>query len=411
MPEQCLIPPSLEIQVLRQQLVALQASETTMREELHVTEEELHQQQDELTEAHAMVTALYQRYQAFFALAPDGYLVTDALGTIEEANQAAETLLGVVSGALVGKPLIVYVAQDDRPAFRRQLTRLQTQTRVQNWELVLHPTRGRAFPAEITVAISQRAPETPPTLHWLLRDRTTRQQQEADLRRAEHLALLGKLAASVAHDIRNPLSILFLNTEMLTDELAQLPANLAAPMAELLADSRTALTRLHAIVEDYLSLARLEHLQRTPADLGVFVTDLAEEIQPSCTTAGTTLVLEGTAALGTVAFHANTLRRAMLNLMQNALDAMSEGGTLTLRGHRTAVQVTLVVQDTGSGISAEQLPHLFTPLRTTKPGGTGLGLYVAQEIMRAHGGSITVETTSDVGTTFTLTLPCDPTPC
>ena len=399
-----LFPP--ELLVLRQGPMALQAAEATTREQLHVAAEKLRQQQDELAKAHGVVTSLYQRYQAFFALAHDGYLVTDALGMIEEANQAAETLLGVMPGTLVGKPLIVYIAQEDRPAFRTQLTRLRAQTRGLNWELVLHPTSGRTFPAELTVAVSQGAPGTPPMLHWLLRDLSTRKQMEADLRRAEHLALLGKLAASITHDIRNPLSALFLQMEVLTDELAQLPAALTAPMTEPLATIHTALTCLHTIVEDYLSLARLEHLQLLPADLGAFMAAFAQEIQPVCTTRGIMLVLEGTATLGTVALHANTLHRAMLNLVQNALDAMPEGGTLTLRGHHTTAQVTLEVQDTGSGIPAAQLPHLFTPLRTTKPDGTGLGLYIAQEILRAHGGSITVESVPGGGTTFTLTLPC-----
>src|SRR5919108_677811 len=148
-----LSPP--ELLVLRQEPLALQAVEATTREQLHVAAEKLRQQQGELAKAHEVVTSLYQRYQAFFALAHDGYLVTDALGMIEEANQAAETLLGVMPGTLVGKPLIVYIAQEDRPAFRTQLTRLRAQTRGLNWELVLHPTSGRTFPAELTVAVSQ----------------------------------------------------------------------------------------------------------------------------------------------------------------------------------------------------------------------------------------------------------------
>ncbi len=101
----------------------------------------------------------------------------------------------------------------------------------------------------------------------------------------------------------------------------------------------------------------------------------------------------------------STLRRAVLNLVQNALDAMPQGGTLTLLGQRTATQVQLHVRDTGSGMSAEQLAHIFEPLYTTKPEGTGLGLYIAQEIMAAHAGHVTVESTIGQGTTFILTLP------
>jgi two-component system sensor histidine kinase HydH len=106
-----------------------------------------------------------------------------------------------------------------------------------------------------------------------------------------------------------------------------------------------------------------------------------------------------------VAFHANTLRRAVLNLVQNALDAMDPGGTVTLSGQSTVDQVQLQVRDTGSGIPAECLAKIFEPLHTTKPGGTGLGLYIVQEIMAAHGGQVTVQSVVGQGTTFTLTLP------
>lgn len=84
---------------------------------------------------------------------------------------------------------------------------------------------------------------------------------------------------------------------------------------------------------------------------------------------------------------------------------MPQGRTLTLRGHATATRVQVQVQDTGVGIPAARLGHIFEPLQTTKPGGTGLGLYIVQEVVHAHGGRVTVDSIVDQGTTFTLTLP------
>jgi signal transduction histidine kinase len=109
--------------------------------------------------------------------------------------------------------------------------------------------------------------------------------------------------------------------------------------------------------------------------------------------------------LGAVAFHASTLRRALLNLVQNAAEAMPQGGTVTLIGQSAADQVQLQVQDTGSGIAAERLAQIFEPLHTSKPGGTGLGLYIVQEVAAAHGGQVTVQSVEGQGATFTLTLP------
>ena len=120
---------------------------------------------------------------------------------------------------------------------------------------------------------------------------------------------------------------------------------------------------------------------------------------------GVELQLEGLESLGQVPFHASTLRRAILNLVQNALDAVAKGGMVMITGHSTATQVQLQVRDTGSGITAERLERIFEPLYTTKPGGTGLGLYIVQEIVAAHGGQITVQSVESQGTIFTITLP------
>ena len=106
-----------------------------------------------------------------------------------------------------------------------------------------------------------------------------------------------------------------------------------------------------------------------------------------------------------VAVHANTLRRALLNLVQNALEAMPQGGTLTLQGRRRRTTIELDVGDTGGGIPPDQHTRILEPLYTTKPGGTGLGLYIVQEVVAAHGGQVTVQSVVGQGSTFTITLP------
>ena len=115
--------------------------------------------------------------------------------------------------------------------------------------------------------------------------------------------------------------------------------------------------------------------------------------------------LEGLETVGQVAFHASMLRRVILNLIQNALEATPPGGTVTLAGHGTATQVQLHVRDTGGGMPAAQLRHIFEPFYTTKAGWTGLGLSITQEIVTAHGGQLTVHSVAGQGTTFTITLP------
>jgi signal transduction histidine kinase len=232
-----------------------------------------------------------------------------------------------------------------------------------------------------------------------------RQRLEREAQRVQHFALLGQLAAGVSHEIRNPLGAIFLHVDVLTEELAQPSPDNPAAVAEALAEIKTQLARLDDLVQDYLTLVRAGSLQRTPEDLGAAVQAWAAEFQTLAAPQGVRLHLEGVADLGTVAVHAATLRRAVLNLVQNALEAMPQGGTLTLTGRRTSTHVVLQLRDTGGGIARAHHAKIFEPLYTTKPGGTGLGLYIVQEIAAAHGGAVTVESAEGQGTTVTLTLP------
>jgi PAS domain S-box-containing protein len=258
-------------------------------------------------------------------------------------------------------------------------------------------------------ALAQRVQERTADLHIsdeaLRHESAERRRLEHETQRAEHFALLGRLAASVSHDIRNPLSAIVLHVDLVEEELRAPSPQSPEEMRRALTEIKTQLARLDALVQDYLSLARVATIEHTPQDLGTAVQGWAQEWQELIAARGAQLQLTGLADLGYAMFHAGTLRRVLLNLVQNALDAMPQGGTLTLAGQRTATQVQLHVRDTGSGMSAEQLARIFEPLYTTKPEGTGLGLYIVREIMAAHAGHVTVQSVEGQGTTFTLTLP------
>jgi PAS domain S-box-containing protein len=240
----------------------------------------------------------------------------------------------------------------------------------------------------------------------LLVPMSTSQQDVQDLgAAARHCALLGRLAASVSQEIRSPLGALARYADLLEEELQQPAPESPAQIAQWLAEIKTNLTCLDELMQDYLSLVRVSTSQQDVQDLGVAVQAWVADLHGLAAARGVTVRLEGIESLGLVAFHANTLRRAVLNLVQNACDSMPTRGTLTLVGQGTATQVQLQVRDTGSGIPPETLPQIFEPLSTTKPGGTGLRLYIVQEIVTAHAGQVTVQSVVGQGTTFTITLP------
>jgi signal transduction histidine kinase len=235
-------------------------------------------------------------------------------------------------------------------------------------------------------------------------DRALHEHRDA-LRRAHHFATLGRLAAGLTHEIRNPLGALFLHIDLLEEEYRDPSPASATLIPQTFSEIRTALTRLDELVQDYLSLVRVSTIELNVQDMGATVQAWAAELESRAAQQGVTIQLEGHATVGPLAFHPSTLRRAVLNVVHNALEAMPQGGTLILACARTAREVHLRVRDSGIGIPAEQVPRIFEPLYTTKPGGTGLGLYIVREILVAHEGRVTVESVEGQGTTFTFTFP------
>src|SRR5215510_14190526 len=218
-------------------------------------------------------------------------------------------------------------------------------------------------------------------------------------------ALLGDIAGKIVHEIRNPLNAIFLHADVVQGELQCPPLDSRTQIMDSLTDIRMEVRRLYDIMQDYLALARLAVVQYEPEDMGNFLRECGRVMQEQARTRGVMLHLQGLARLGSVSLHKGILQRAFVNLLQRALDAMPQGGTVTLRGRRTSSHSVIEIRDTGSAISAEQLDRLFEPLYSTDSEGTGLGLYVVREIVVAHHGTNDVQSAPGQGTTFTVTLP------
>jgi len=148
--------------------------------ELHTTLEKLQVVQEELAAARSVLESERQRYQELFEFAPDGYLVTDAAGVIQEANQAAATLLKVKQQVMVGLPLVMFVAEQGHEAFEQELKRSR-QVDIKDWELRLMPRDAEAIEAALSVAVVRNQTGEAVALRWLIRDITQRQQMEAAL--------------------------------------------------------------------------------------------------------------------------------------------------------------------------------------------------------------------------------------
>jgi nitrogen fixation/metabolism regulation signal transduction histidine kinase len=217
----------------------------------------------------------------------------------------------------------------------------------------------------------------------------------------ERLAAIGRMAAHVTHEVRNPLSSIGLNVDMLGDEIRD-----SGPESKGLLESiQQELERLESITEEYLRLARLPEPSLTPDDPTDLLRDTAEFVRREMDAAGVELRLDLASPLPAVAMDEPQLRQALLNLLRNAREAMPNGGTAKLEASRYDGGVRILVHDEGDGIVEEEREHVFDMFYTTKERGTGLGLPLTQQIVVAHGGRIACRARHPRGTSFEIWLP------
>jgi PAS domain S-box-containing protein len=509
-------------------------------QELGVMGEELRQQNEALAAAEQAAEVERQRYQDLFNFAPDGYVVTNSDGVIQAANQAAVQLLGVQQEYLVGKPLVLFIAEQDRKAFRTRLLQPPAEHHIGDWTLHMQPRHGAPCTAAVTVTTIRDSQGRIIELRWLLRDITEHQQMEdalveseeryrsviaalaegvilhdADgairtwnasaerllglsaeeiagrtpmdlkwrtihedgspfpseafpsmvslrtgmscanvvmgvykpngelrwltstsrplfhnrestpyaavvsfiditerrrmeeqLRERERLAAIGTTAATFAHEVGNPLNSIFTTLQLLERRLVKHTGppddKIMTPMRRITDEIK----RLSMLLDEFRSLTRRQILDLQPTQ----VATLAREVLAGEALAYAARGIEVEQAfppdLPQISADGEKLKQVLLNLCKNAVEAMPQGGTLTLRAHHTGGQISLEISDTGVGVPTGV--DIFEPFVTTKAQGTGLGLTIVRQIVAAHGGALTYQSTPGQRTTFTLTLPISP---
>jgi signal transduction histidine kinase len=235
------------------------------------------------------------------------------------------------------------------------------------------------------------------------RDQSLKRLQEMQLQ-SERLAAVGRMAAHVTHEVRNPLSSIGLNVELLEEELA----SASTEQKELLRAIHREIEHLTAITEEYLRVARLPNPQLEPEDLGDIARSTSEFLRKELSAAGVVLDVDVQPGLPLAAVDEAQIRQVLINLLKNAREAMPGGGRVRLEVVAGEGGVLVRVGDTGTGMTSEQRARIFDLFYTTKAGGTGLGLPLSQQIVIAHGGVIRCESNKGSGTTFELWFPAHP---
>ena len=326
----------------------------------------------------------------------DGVLVVDAAGRLSFANRALAVAWRRPERDIIGRALSDLVVP---PEGERPLAEILAAAAVHGcWSGELR-TRGAEPPDGVWDVRLTAVDGGGGALVGVLRDIS--EKHALDQLRADFLSM-------ITHDIKVPLTVILGYTEMLTDP--EPPPDQIPP--DILMRIRESGEKIHGLVCNFLDLSRIEAGRLTvdprPCDVGAMLTHVLEQHGASARRKGIALSLE-TEEVPLLLADEPQLERVITNLLANAIKYTPSGGRITIVAARENGWVTLAFRDTGRGIPADELPHLFEKYRRVreakKTEGTGLGLFIAKTIIEAHGGDIRVESEPGVGSVFTLVLP------
>ncbi len=348
------------------------------------------------------VDAAALRLQQLIETCQDAVIFIDARGSIVRVNAAACRMFGYTFAELEGRNVNVlmaepyashhdgYIARYERTREARAIGRIR--------RVSAKRSSGEEFPIELSV--TELASEADGVRYGaFVRDVSDKVRMQSDLVDRERLAAVGTTASMLVHEIGNPLNNMALQLQVLRRKLVKLEGLETEALQKVDACSHE-IERLSRLVQDFRALSGRRKLVRRET----VISDLVESVLTNYLRQGASVSVErrfeddGASVLA----DPDKIQQVILNLCQNAVEAMPEGGVLTLVTRATEQAFVLEVHDTGHGIPEGVV--VFEPFVTTKPNGTGLGLAICQDIARDHGGSLSFESTPE-GTMFRLELP------
>ena len=366
--------------------------------------------------------------EMLFNTIEDGVLVVDERGIIVYFNQAATKLLGIPGEGVEGQPVRKFLPRLDWEKLL-EMDRKGGQ-RVARHELEISYPQTR-FLRLYAAPLDQDA-RRGGGLALILHDATEARQETFEAIESERIHSLTLLAASVAHEIGNPLNALHIHLQLMGRELRKLreiasstpfrglkaarsrvqtsvwsteTAEITDKLENYLGVAKGEITRLDYIVTQFLQAIRPSQPQFRLAPINSVVEETVKLLRPELDNRGIQIEVRLARGMPLTPIDPGHAQQALVNLVKNAMQAMTRGGILTLETGERAEGVWVSVADSGGGIPAEQLNRIFEPFYTTKKKGTGLGLMIVQRIVRQHGGRIDVESQVGKGTKFRIWLP------
>jgi len=342
-----------------------------------------------------------ERLKSIFAASPDAITVIDLTGNIIECTEESVRMHGSMSKEhLIGKNAFELIAEKDRNRAMESMKRTLEQGLIRNAEYNLVTNNGREYPVELSASVLREAAGRPIGFVSVIKDISERKQMEEKLLKAERLAAIGEVAAMVGHDLRNPLTGIAGAAYYLKTKLGPVMDRRSTEMVELIEKDIEYSNKIITDLLDYSRTIRLDLSENTPKTI-------VREALARANVPENVRVINKARNKPEVKVDIEALVRAFVNVIRNAIEAMPNGGTLTISSMRSGVDLAIVFTDTGIGMSEEVLERLWTPFFTTKARGMGLGLSICRRIVEAHNGRISVQSAEGKGTVFTVTLPVE----
>ena len=335
----------------------------------------------------------------------DGIVGNDMDGVIRTFNDTAAKIMGYEPGEVLGRMNIRDLYAPGQ--FREIEARIHDpfyggEGVLENYESLIRHQDGSLVPVWLSARLlKENDREIGMIAH--IKDLRERKRMEEELLRSERLAILGKMAAHISHEIKNPLMLIGGFARQVLKDFAQ--------------DPQKNLEKLHIIVdevkrlEEFLvevgSYAKFSEPQKKPGNLNALIQETCQRLEPSLRESRINLALALDPGLPETHYDPGHLRQVILNIAKNAIEAMDAGGALTIATGRRAERIFVTVRDTGVGIPPEVQEKIFQPFFSSKPKGSGLGLAISQKIVQAHQGEIVIDSEPGKGTQVTIYLPAE----
>ena len=332
-------------------------------------------------------------------------LISDADGRIVDWNRTATRILGRESDDMADQRLSVFFAdQEGRQALiKKALDEASDQGTFRDYQLLVRKDGSQFYARVIVFALRDDADGLQGFL-ILLRDDSQERNLREKLREKEHLAAIGTAASMLAHEIGNPLNGISTTVQLLERFISREGIKAPPHMLATLKDLKSEIDRLTSLLNEFKTIARPQKLSLQPVKLASVVQETISGLDMDGK-GDVQIMWECSPDLPPIRGDGAKLKQALLNLFKNAVEAMPYGGTLSVKGYLSGGSICIDISDTGIGIPDDL--KVFDLFSSTKPHGTGLGLFIVQQIILAHDGVVSYASTVGKGTTFHLTLPAN----